>query len=206
MLPASDLIHDYSGQIRNSVNKKTLKVEGNPYIFEDFQTGLIFPKNDDKVFKVELNVNAYSNLFEIQFEDRVYEMPNYAFDSILIDQSTFIPVSVFKNEVVTFYSMEILSKDDKGNYLVKEHVIHLLEGTMAKAYHQETKSRYQSYPANYFIYESEERNLIPLRQFKELTKNPEFTVNIKDFIKTNKIRKRDIHDLQMLFHFLYPMG
>ena len=206
MLPASDLIHDYSGQIRNSVNKTKLTVEGTPYIYDNFQVGLIFPKNNDKVFKVKLNVNVYSNLFEIQYEDRVYEMPNYAFDSIVIDQSTFIPVSVFNNEAVTFFSMEILSKDNKGNYLVKEYVVHLLEGTMAKAYHQETKARYQPYPANYYIYESEERNLIPLRQIKELSKNPEYTVNIKGFIKENRIKKRDVQDLQMLFHFLYPMG
>lgn len=204
VMPASDLIQDYSGQIRNSIDKKDLSIEGNPYVFENFLPGLVFPKNDERVFRVNLNVNAYSNLFELKYEDRVYEMPNYAFDSVKVGQSTFIPVSVFKNDLVTFYSMEVLANDKNGNYLVSQYVMHLLEATSAKAYHMASPAKYQSYPNNYFIYNSEERKLYPLRQVKSLSRYLDIDKDLKTFLKENRIHKRDTADLQKLFYFLYP--
>ncbi|MCF8381806.1 MAG: hypothetical protein K9H49_19705 [Bacteroidales bacterium] len=204
VLSASDLVNDYSGQIRNSIDKKDLSIEGNPYVFEDFISGIVYPKNDDRAFHVNLNVNAYTNLFELKFEDRVYEMPNYAFDSVNVAGSTFIPVSVFKNEMVTFYTMEVLARDGKGNFLVQQHIIHLLEATSAKAYHMASPAKYQSYPNNYFIFESEDRNLYPLRRVKSLTQIEKYSKDLSVFLKENRIRNRSISDLQKLFYFLYP--
>ena len=110
----SDLMNDYGGQLRNSVNKKELSIEGDPYIYNDFQFGVVFPKHEDRSFHVNLNVNGYTDLFELKYEDRIYEMPNYAFDSVKVGRHTYIPVSEFKNDLITIYSMEVLNKDNKG--------------------------------------------------------------------------------------------
>lgn len=204
ILPASDLFSDYSGQIRSTIDKRTSNIEGSPYVFEEFQDGIVYPKNRSQGFTIQLNINAYSEMFEFLFEGDNFEMPAYAFDSIIIAGSTFIPVSEFKNDVVTFYAMEVIDRDGQGNYLVKEYVINLLEATMAKAYHQPTPARYQVFPANYFIYDSGQRTLVPLRNLRRLEKNLDYPNGTKEFIHENHLKPRKIEDLKKLFRYLYP--
>ncbi len=204
VLPATELIKDNSGRIRSSINKTLSNIEGTPYIFDEFVDGVVFPKDRNNAFRLKLNVNAYSDMFEFQFEEKVYEMPNFTIDSVIIGRSTFIPVVEFKEEKVNYYSMEILARDGKGNYLVKQYVVHLLEATMAKAYHQAEPTRYQSYPVNYYFYNSAAQKLTELSQIKKLKKDPAYPAGLKTFLKENRIRSRNTNDLIELFNFLYP--
>jgi hypothetical protein len=206
VLPATELIKDNSGQIRSSINKTLSNIEGTPYVFDQFVDGVVFPKDRNNAFRLKLNVNAYSDMFEFEFDDKVYEMPNFTIDSVIIGNSTFIPVVEFKDDKVNFYSMEILARDGKGNFLVKQYVVHLLEATMAKAYRQAEPTRYQSYPVNYYFYNVAEQKLTELKNVKKLKDDPRYSGQLKVFFKENRIRSRNIDDLIELFNFIYIAG
>ncbi len=203
ILPVDNLVRDYSGQIRSTVGKTGEGIDGTPFVFDDYVSGIVYPSNKKDAFNVMVNINSYSDMFEISVNDNKYEMPNHSFDSVKIGVSKFIPVNQFKDDRLTVYTMQVLGEDRKGNYLVKEYVINLLDAQAAKAYQQPRPATYQLFPPKYYFYESEERKLIPLNTFRVLKKDVDKPEELRSFLKENRINKRDVTDLQKLFNFVY---
>lgn len=204
VLPVDNLVRDYSGQIRSTVGKTGEGIEGTPFVFDDYVSGIVYPSSKKEAFDVMVNINAYSDMFEISVNENKYEMPNHSFDSVKIGISKFIPVNQFMDDRLRVFTMQVLGEDGKGNYLVKKYVINLLDAQAAKAYQQPRPARYQLFPPNYYFYESEERKIIPLNTFRELKKAVDNPDELRSFLKENRISKRDISDLQKLFNFVYP--
>lgn len=203
IMPVSAMFNTYNNQIRNSINKTMGTIAGTPYVYEDFKAGEVYPKDKNEVYKLDLNINAYSDMCEFEFDGDIYEMPNSAFDSIKVGKITYIPVSVFHDDVIKFYAMEVLDQDGKGNYLVKKYVVEFLEATIARAYHQATPATYQAYPAKYYFYNSKTFKLVALNRPKALLKDPEFPDGLAGYLDENRVKPRNVADLQGLFDYIY---
>ena len=67
--------------------------DGSPYVFEEFTPGVIYSTKEKTDYSLELNINAISNRFEFKYQEDIYEMPNFAFDSVFINNSKFSSIS-----------------------------------------------------------------------------------------------------------------
>jgi len=197
----ADLMLNYQYHVQEVMDMDNT-IAGSPYIFEKFQTGIVYSKKEKAAFHLDLNINAFTNQFEFIYEDDIFEMPNFAFDSVVINDSKFIPVSIVDNDKVNIYSMEVIDMDLKGNYLLKKNIIMFSDAKKAGPYNDAQPALFRKSGPDYFFNNSDNQ-LISLKNFKNLAQEDGMPENIGAFIKKNKIKKNNELGLKELFVFVY---
>lgn len=149
-----------------------------------------------------MNINAISNLFEFKYQEETYEMPNFAFDSVIIDNSKFIPVSNVEDDKVIIVPMEILEADTNGNYLLKKYLIKFVDRTDVKPFIEAEPAHYKRFPSLYYLY-NRNKGLIALDNLNKLSQIDGMPKDLDSFVRKNKIKRKNENDLKLLFTFLY---
>lgn len=198
----SDLFNNYQHHVQKVLGKDN-SIQGSPYVFDDFTPGIIYSKKEKAAFHLDLNINAFTNQFEFIHEEVVFSMPNFAFDSVVINHMRFIPVSIVEEDKVKIFSMQVLASDTLGNYLLKKHITGFIDKKQAGPYQQAVPAHFKKFPPGYFIYTSK-NELIPLEKLNSLERFVYIPDDLNSFIKKNKIKKRDEDDLKVLFKHIFP--
>lgn len=175
---------------------------GSPFVLNEFTRGYIYSGKTKSIYKVDLNFNALSNRVEIMNNDQRYEIPSYAFDSIIVNEQKYIPVSKSEKEKLSFLTMEVLAEDKAGNFLLKNHVVKFIEEQEARPYKDMVPAHFKTFPSQYYFYTAE-RKLIYLKKLKNLSKYEGFPAEVDDYVKKNKISKKDENSLIQLFSFMF---
>lgn len=197
----ADLMVNYQYHVREILDKDN-SISGSPYVFDRFQPGIVYSKKEKAAFNLDLNINAFTNHFEFIYKDEFYEMPNFAFDSVVINSTIFIPVSIVKDDMVNIYSMEVLDSDSKGNFLLKRNVVMFSDKKPAGPYNEAQPPRFiKSDPLYYF--NNSDNKLIALSNLKSLSQEEGMPDNLGAFIKKNKIKRNNEASLMRLFSFVY---
>lgn len=174
-------------------------VDGTPYLNEDFTKALFFQKNGSAI-EAETRLNFFRNNFEFKLENSLYMLENQFIDSVKVKDQTYM----FK----TFdYNGKTLSRVVELNGRSEKSILYKFTGV---AFKPEVKAGgyVNPKPASYqwdeplFLIETGER-LIALTNFNKLTNAiPLKEKEIKQFIKTNKIKKDDPSGLLQLMNFV----
>lgn len=197
----TDLFANYRYHVQE-VMDNDLKIEGSPYVFREFKPGIVYSKKEKAAFHLDLNINAYNNKFDFIYMEDIFEMPNFAFDSVLIDRDKFIPVSIVEDDRVKIYSMQVLEEDTLGNYLLKKNIIKFIDKKPAKAYQMAEPAQFKSFPPEYYLYNTE-LELIPLNKLKSLAEYQNMPQDIDVYIRKNHIKTRQEESLRRLFYHIY---
>ena len=198
---AGDMLLNYNQQV-NVINQQDNSIDGSPHVFYDYMEGTIYSKKENSAFHLDLNINAYTNQFEFRHEGNVYAMPNFAFDSVVINQSTFIPVSEISNDKLKIFSMEIVDTDAKGNYLLKKYIVKFSEKQEQGPYNQAEPAQFKMAGPEYY-FKNTENDLIPLNNLKKLSQKDGMPEDLASFIKKRKIKKNSEARLRELFSYVY---
>lgn len=177
-------------------------LEGSPYVYDEFQQGRIHTVDSDIWFAIEVNKNAYTNHFEFKYEGDIYEMPNYIFDSLFINISLYVPVSIKVDNAMEIYSMEVLRSDGNGNMLLKNEVVKFMDRIDAKPFIEATPARYKKFPPTYYL-ATKDAEPIQINNLNDLCAEDFAPRDLQTFIRKNKIKKRDESDLKKLFGYMF---
>lgn len=200
-LNVDELMDKYDNEPHKIINGIT-DIQGSPYVFEEFQAGIVYSKNENRKFKIRLNLNAYTNLFEFIYKNELYTMPNYIFDSVEVNYSVYIPISIVEDDKVKFFIMNLIDTDHKGNYLLKKDIVKFMDRVEEKPFISGEPPRYKKFPPEYYIYTSNKEMVLidKLKVFSELSDDSE---KIDRFIRKGKFRKRNIDNLMEIFNYIY---
>lgn len=200
-LSVADLVEKMDADL-NKVIDFNSNIEGSPYVYETFLPALVYSKANNFCFTVKANKNAFTNLFEFKYEDAIYEMPNFVFDSVIISNSSYIPVSIKNDHMVSIFSMLVIASDYSDNYLLKKEIVKFMDRVAEKPFIEETPPRYKRFPPEYYIYEGGS-NLVKIDKVKALSSEAFSPRDLNEFIKKNKIRKKNENDLVRLFDHIF---
>lgn len=197
----AELMDNYSHHVHRVLAKDN-SIAGSPNVFDTFRPGIVYSKKEKAAFNLDLNINAYTNLFEFLYKGEVYEMPNFAFDSVVIGFARFIPVSIVEDDRVKIFSMEVIDSDAKGNYLLKKYIIQFVDFSQAGPYQQAERAHFKKLPPAYYLYSSK-NELVELNNLKKLSTQQGMPSGIDSFVKKNKLNKNKVEDLRKIFEFVY---
>ncbi|MCF8381807.1 MAG: hypothetical protein K9H49_19710 [Bacteroidales bacterium] len=197
----ADLMLNYNYHVHEILDKDN-SIAGSPYVFDKFQPGIVYSKKEKAAFHLDLNINAFTNHFEFIYKEDVFEMPNFAFDSVVINGTKFIPVSIIENDKVNIYSMEVIDSDEKSNYLLKKNIVIFSNAKEAGPYNDAQPALFRKSGPEYF-FNNAGNTLISLNNFKSLQSVEGMPDDIGSFIKKNKIRRNNEAGLKKLFAFVY---
>ena len=197
----ADLFVNYNNHVKQVLDTND-KIEGWPYVYDEFMSGVVYSKKEKAAFELDLNINAYNRQFEFFYEDIAFAMPNFAYDSVIINGTTFIPVYTVKDDKVDFSAMEVLDTDFKGNYLLKQYNIIFVEAKPPAPYKEPEPAKFVEKPSSYFLYNSDAR-LEYIGKLKDLPKLEWIPEDLGSYIKENKLKRKNESDLIKIFRYLY---
>jgi hypothetical protein len=181
-----------------SLEKETY-IDGSPYKSKDFVKALFFQKGGAAI-ESETRLNFYRSNFEFKLENSLYMVEPQFIDSIKIKDQTYLFKSFDFNGKTSARAVELIGKSDKSS-LYSFTGVEFKPEVKAGGYVDPKPASYQWDEPVYLIETGEK--LIALTNFNKLTSAiPLKEKEIKQFIKTNKIKKDDPVGLQKLVNYV----
>lgn len=187
--------------IRKSLKGEYGKYEGSPYMNEEFSEATVV-SSDNQVFeKVPLRYNVYSDLFEVEMEDGVYNLRRGGIVSrVKMDGRDFIYTTYdYQSTEGEGYLEEI----SRGIYsLFKQHQIIFREAEPAKPYQEAEPARFEEKNPLLYISRGDNRPVFVRNKRGLLELAGEKEKELNGYIKDNKLKMRDEADMIKAVEFL----
>ncbi len=135
---------------RKRTSNERKKIDGSPYLIEEFLNGHIIYKNGQQFNNIPLRLNVFFNEIEYLSEDKIYALKNnLAVDHIIIDRDTLVYEKYEHNKVMEYAYFRRLV-EGKTELLVKSN-IELLEAQPAQGVVSSKPARYDQRSDNYYL-------------------------------------------------------
>jgi hypothetical protein len=179
--------------------EKDNSIEGSPYLREEFTKAMFYQKNGPAI-EAETRLNYYLGNFEYKNGNDLYMVDVKFIDSAKVKDQTYLFKTFDFNGKSSPRAVELMSKSTKSTLYKFTGVLFKPE-VKAAGYVDPKPASYQWEEPLYLIETGEK--FIALTNFNKLTNaNPLKEKEIKQYIKTNKIKKDDPVGLQKLVNYV----
>lgn len=174
-------------------------IEGTPYKLAQPEDGIFYLK-DKPAVQTKTRLNYYRCNFELLIDDKTFLVDESTIDSIIAEGRTYIFKEFEVNGRLLPRVVEVVEKGKK-NSIYKYTEVDVNPEVHATALVQPKPACYYWNRPIYLIEHGDK--LLQINTFKKLTAMfPEKEVELKEFIKKNKIRKDRPADLKKLLNYL----
>jgi len=198
-------------RVREDRRAYSEKIEGSPYLTEEYVPSKVFLKNNKKPAKVKLKYNAYADQFQYVQSDREFIVKEEEIDSIEYMNNDFLYTTYINKESGLFSSSEekkegYLARLVKGPCsLFKGFFIEFYKASEAKGYESSQPPRFENEEPTYYIQFKEDtypREIETFRRNKFLEHfDSSLESKLKNYIKDNNIRLRKEEDLVQFIRY-----
>jgi len=193
----------HKNQLLKGIKERYKTVEGTPYMYGDFLSGDVRVERDQTyIYKALIRYNMYMN--EMEFKDesgQVYLLkPPEGMKEIVLNDKTFIHSDFIENgESGDSYFLRM--NDGHYKFLIRKKVV-LLEAEREEPYKPARPARFHQEEDKYFVKKDDS----PAFYLKKVNKLkdifPEKRDVITKYLKSNKVRTRDLESLIKLFEHI----
>ncbi|MFN8257299.1 MAG: hypothetical protein U0W24_16515 [Bacteroidales bacterium] len=178
----------------NELSTTYFDAVGNPYYDSDFKNGIVFLK-DTSYVKLQLRYNIYQYLIEYKNEGKIYNLSNtYNIDRITIGDTVFMYIPYINSRAI----FEVLVGGKAS--LVKKSTVKLEPAKPPQPYVEASPPRFVRENDIYYIingtayFEIKNMESVYLALFDKKD-------NIKDYIKKERIKKRNKENLIKIVNY-----
>ena len=192
----------FTGDLKSNVGGLDYsEIKGSPYIVSDLQDGIVYFIKSNPI-KSMLRYNAYTDEIEfIEKEQLKFLMKKYLIEKVKIGNDTYRYLSFFDffKRQHNGYLKEIYSGPSK--LFIREQVIFYPEEKVQTAYGQYKPNRFERvkdviyYSFNNGVHE------LPMRRSQLVNIFPTNQLDVKNFIKKNKVRPTVLSSIIALFEY-----
>jgi len=171
-------------------------IEGSPFLFKDWQIGIIYPRNEQEPFEeVLLNYNQHTKSFEIKKNNRFISLDEGWYKKVVVLTKT--------NEKWIFETSLLPKKKQRFDRLIHQgkgfrivEVFHTSIVTTEKERYAGTiEVREFDNKSNYFFVQNGKKKLIKLKKKSILALFPEHKLILEKFAKSNRLKFSKTTDL-----------
>jgi len=187
--------------LRKSLKGEYGKYEGSPFLNEEFGEATVISSENEVFEKVPLRYNVYSDLFEVELEEGVYNLKRGGMAArVKLDDRDF---------VFTFYDYQSTEREGylevliEGYYsLYKKYQIVFQEAEEAKPYQEAKPAAFQERAPLFYISSGENKPVFVKTKKNLLDIAGDKEQELKAFIKDSKLKIRDEADMVKAVEFL----
>lgn len=189
---------DFSSRVASDKLLNELGVEGSPYAKEDSSMGFFYLGK--QVIKTPTRLNYYLNSFEFMSGGKLYVATATTIDSVIVDSTTYVYRSFkFKGETQSRVVKVIGRQGKNAMYMYRgaEFIQEVKPGPLV-----DYRKPHFEWNSPMYLFEIGNK-LIMLNTFTELMETfPGKEIDIKKFIKYNRISKNDPDELKKLLDYV----
>ncbi len=171
-------------------------IKGNPFLFKDWQIGIIYPSNEQEPFEeVLLNYNQHTKSFELKKNDRFISLDESWYKKVVVLTKTY-EKWIFETNLLPKKKQRFdrLIHQGKGFRIVE--VFHTSIVTTEKERYAGTiEVREFDNKSNYFFVQNGKSKLIKLKKKNILALFPTHKSVLEKFAKSNQLKFTKVNDL-----------
>ncbi len=180
-------------------NSLMTKVQGTPYLFEDWKTFAIITTQDDNKYKIRnLNYDSKLDLFvaKISFDSIFTFNPNFL-KSVVINNRPFKKYLNQKSSLFNYY--EVISEGEKVE-LLKRNIKVIRQGIMNHLT-MEKETDYYILRIKYYVNDHGKIKELPLKKKNVLQTFGDQSQKVKKFLSENNLSIKKENDLIKIFEY-----
>jgi len=175
-------------------------IKGDPYIFRDFQKGVLSVLNDQK-FDVEIRYDLYANQMHLKNKDEIYAIIHPEKVQLIEAGDYKFIYSAYlnspKDDEPSRSSYFIIKTGGKCALLVKKNI--RIQDAQLPTLYQEAKPAKFVLTADTYFLKNDGSNAVGIKNKKDLLKVlADKSDAVKSFISSNKLGVKDIEDLEKI--------